>query len=176
MLSKQYMSASYIESSLYRIQLTPDNSNLPPTRSNFCFPSDHFYVIRKKKRCTEIPNIAFNWKQPCQFFVRLYFLSLQFKFIVHSPVSYQALLLLKFLVHNINLYFLLPLKWSMHDTCVPSPSICLFPVICFDLTITRTFFGFHRRFELSGVDCSFKWWKSIIGSNTDWNKTKKIHF
>ena len=88
MLSKQYMSASYIESSLYRIQLTPDNSNLPPTRSNFCFPSDHFYVIRKKKRCTEIPNIAFNWKQPCQFFVRLYFLSLQFKFGVHSPVSH----------------------------------------------------------------------------------------
>ena len=89
MLSKQYVSASYIESSLYRIQLTPDNSNLPPTRSNFCFPSDHFYVIRKKKkRCTEIPNIAFNWKQPCQFFVRLYFLSLQFKFSVHSPVSH----------------------------------------------------------------------------------------
>ena len=28
-----------------RIQLTPDNSNLPPTRSNFCFPSDHFCII-----------------------------------------------------------------------------------------------------------------------------------
>ena len=40
------MSASYIKSSLLnRIQLTPDNSNLPPTRSNFCVPSDHFYII-----------------------------------------------------------------------------------------------------------------------------------
>ena len=24
---------------------TLDNSNLPPIRSNFCFPSDHFYII-----------------------------------------------------------------------------------------------------------------------------------
>ena len=94
-----------------RIQLTADNSNLLLTRSNFCFPSDHFCIIfprklelrfksvkrweknkknknnnNKKKRCTEIQDIEFNWKQPCHFFVRLYFLSL--KFSVHSPVSH----------------------------------------------------------------------------------------
>ena len=38
--------------------------------------------------------------------------------------------------------------------CIPSPSICLFPVICFKLPITRTFFDLPRRFELSGVDCT----------------------
>ena len=38
--------------------------------------------------------------------------------------------------------------------CIPSPSICLFPVICFKLPITRTFFDFPRRFELSVVDCT----------------------
>ena len=179
MLSKQYMSAtSHIESSLWIeyswLQITRTSRQLEVIFASLQIIS----MSLKKKTVYWNPKhcIRFNWKQPCQFFVRLYFLSLQFKFIVHSPVSYQALLLLKFLVHSINLYFLLPLKWSMHDTCVPSPSICLFPVICFDLTITRTFFGFHRRFELSGVDCSFKWSKSIIGSNTDGNKTKKIHF
>ena len=41
---------------------------------------------QKKTRCTEIQDIEFNWKQPCHFFVRLYFLSL--KFSVHSPVSH----------------------------------------------------------------------------------------
>ena len=39
----QYMnSPSSLEKEL---QLTPDNSNLPLTRSNFCFPSYHFYTI-----------------------------------------------------------------------------------------------------------------------------------
>ena len=60
---------------------TVDNSNLPVTRSNFCFPSDHL--------------LAF----------------------------------------------------------IPHP-IFLFPVICFENPLTRTFFNFLRRFELSGVDCT----------------------
>ena len=33
--------------------------------------------------------------------------------------------------------------------------ISLFPVICFKLPITRTFFNFPRRFELSGVNWIF---------------------
>ena len=33
-------------------------------------------------------------------------------------------------------------------------NIFLFPVICFELPITRTFFDFARRFELSEVDVS----------------------
>ena len=33
-------------------------------------------------------------------------------------------------------------------------NIFLFPVICFELPITRTFFDFPRRFELSEVDVS----------------------
>ena len=32
-----------------RIQLTADNSNLLLTRSNFCFPSDHFCIIFPRK-------------------------------------------------------------------------------------------------------------------------------
>ena len=92
------------------LQITRTSRQL---ESNFCFPSDHFCIIfprqlelrfkrvkrweknknnnNKKKRCTEIQDIEFNCKQPRHFFVRLYFLSL--KFSVHSPVSYQALLL-----------------------------------------------------------------------------------
>ena len=49
------------------------------------------------------------------------------------------------------------MKWSVHDTCIPSSSVCLFPlifpVICFELPVTQTFFFFPKRFELSGVDC-----------------------
>ena len=36
----------------------------------------------------------------------------------------------------------------------PRLLICLFPVICLELSITRTFFDFSRRAELSGVDCN----------------------
>ena len=44
-----------------------------------------------------------------------------------------------------------------HDSCIPSTSISLFSVICFELQITRTrtFFDFPRSFELSGVHCNF---------------------
>ena len=94
MLSKQYMSACYIESSLYRIQLTPDNSNLPPTRSNFCFPSDHFYVIRKKKTVYWNPKHCIQLKTTVSIFCPPLFLVTPVQIQCPFPcVSYQALLL-----------------------------------------------------------------------------------
>ena len=33
----------------------------------------------------------------------------------------------------------------------------LLPAIFFEISTTRTFFGFPWRFELSGVDCMYKW-------------------
>ena len=86
-------------SSYIYCNFTPGNSNLPLTRSNFCFPSDHFYTILPsitramlsardrsgEKPCTEVRNIEFISKQPSQFFV-FTFLSLQFKFSVHSCI------------------------------------------------------------------------------------------
>ena len=91
MLSKQYMSAtSHIESSLWIeyswLQITRTSRQL-----EVIFPSLQIISISlKKKTVYWNPKhcILFNWKQPCQFFVRLYFLSLQFKFSVHSPVSH----------------------------------------------------------------------------------------
>ena len=63
---------------------TLDNSSFLLTRSSFCFPSDHFYIIlptitqtiilehdksENKKQFTEVRNTEFFSKQPCQFFV-----------------------------------------------------------------------------------------------------------
>ena len=70
-------------------------------------------------------------KKPCQFFV-FSFLSLQCKFNVHSCI------LCCFLLDSLPIQLL----------------IFLFPVICFKLPITQTFFDFPRRSELSGVDYS----------------------
>ena len=68
----------------------------------------------------------------------LIFLSLQFKFIFH-PWIFIKLCCLILLFQHINLHFLLSLKWIVHDTCIPSPSVCLFP------HLLRTFFDFPRR-------------------------------
>ena len=68
---------------------THDNWNLPITGSNFCFPWDHSFIILppitwtmflasgklEKKRFTEVRNIEFISKQPCQFFVFIFCLS-----------------------------------------------------------------------------------------------------
>ena len=91
MLSKQYMSAtSHIESSLWIeyswLQITRTSRQLEVIFASLQIIS----MSLKKKTVYWNPKhcIRFNWKQPCQFFVRLYFLSLQFKFSVHSPVSH----------------------------------------------------------------------------------------
>ena len=68
----------------------------------------------------------------------------------------QALLLNSFF--ETSKYLLLPLKWSVHDTCILSTyhlPIFLFAVIHLELPIAWTFlFYFSRRFNLAGVDCS----------------------
>ena len=56
---------------------TLDNSNLPLTRNNFCFPSDHFLILNNFTLvCTEVRNIELILKQPCK--------SLSFVFFFHS--------------------------------------------------------------------------------------------
>ena len=105
-----------------------------------------------------------------------------FFFVIPIQIQCPSLYVAQFLFQNISLYFLLFLKWSVRDTCIPSPSICslrqhpfllalcrwgrflrakrpqrrrarrngcfrrlthlhisLFPVICFELSVTRTF-------------------------------------
>ena len=121
--------------------LTPtlNKSNLPPTWSNFCFPLANFCIIEEKRQCTEVRNIESISKHPCQY------LSFLFCHCSSNSVSIPVLLL--------------PLKWSVYDSCIPSPSIYfahfLIPVICFKLLIIQTFFDFPRRFELWGVDCTY---------------------
>ena len=95
-----------------------------------------------KKACTEVRNIEFVSKQPSKFFV-FTFLSLQFKFSVHSCI-------LSCLIAFPPIHLL----------------ISLLPVIFFKLAITRalitrTFLDFPWRFELSGVDCIL-WWPTAV--------------
>ena len=58
------------------------------------------------------------------------------------------------LFSKISINLLLPLRWSVHDTCpyIPSPPIRLFPYfqLYSQLAITWTFFNFHGRFKLFG--------------------------
>ena len=89
------------------------------------------------------------------FFVTLFFVS---SVQIQCPSLYitQALLLNSFF--ETSKYLLLPLKWSVHDTCFLSTyhlPIFLFAVIHLELPIAWTFlFYFSRRFNLAGVDCS----------------------
>ena len=121
--------------------------NFTPRYLEPCFKS---VTGQKKKQCTEVQNIEFINKQQCQFFV-VTFISPQFKFSVHPCVVNQSFLLDSF--ENINLQLLLPLKWRVHDTCIPIPSIYLFPYFGSISSRTQFFFNFPWRFELSGVDC-----------------------
>ena len=143
------------------LMLTPalNKSNLPPTWSNFCFPLALFCIIEEKKTVYWSPKHWVYFKTSLSIFV-FPFLSLQFKFSVHPCIFCQVFccILIK-VCCLINLYLLLPLKWSVYDSCIPSPSIYLayflIPVICFKLLIIQTFFDFPRRFELWEVDCSY---------------------
>ena len=74
-------------------------------------------------------------------------LSVQFQKKCTAVHINQALLLHNVFKISIDFLQLLFLKWSVHDTCIPSPShlqklISLFPVIDFELPKTRTFFDF----------------------------------
>ena len=71
-----------------------------------------------------------------------------------SPYINQALLVNSF--SKISIFFSC-CPWSKVCMIVAFPAhllICLFPVTCFKLPLTGTFFDFPRRFELSGVDCT----------------------
>ena len=51
--------------------------------------------------------------------------------------------------------------------------ISFFPVICFELLITRPFFDFPRRFQLSGVDCGY-FCKVMFQSLYNFGKLTKV--
>ena len=72
----------------------------------------------------------------------------------------------------------------MHDTCIPSPPFAYFLISGYLLRapdndpITRTFFCFPRRFELSGVDCiassmAVAWWLLMAVS---WGICLKLNY
>ena len=123
-------------------------------------------TCRKKKQCTEVQNIEFINKQQCQFFV-FTFISPQFKFTFHPCVVNQSFLLDSF--KNINLQLLLLLKWRVHDTCIPFPSIYLFPYFRSISSRTRTFFisleGSNYRESTVFLDPNF---------HNDWKTTHTV--
>ena len=95
MLSKQYMSAtSHIESSLWIeyswLQITRTSRQLEVIFASLQIIS----MSLKKNGVLKSETLhSIQLKTTVSIFCPPYFLSLQFKFIVHSPVSYQALLL-----------------------------------------------------------------------------------
>ena len=86
----------------------------------------------KNKPCTEVRDIEFISIQPCQFFV--------FTFCHSSSNSVSIPVYFVSQLHSLPSHLL----------------ICLLQVICFKFPITRTFFDFPRRFELSGVVCNMR--------------------
>ena len=89
---------------------TLDNLNLPLTRSIFLFPFRlflyNFTLYDSNHVCgawlvgKKVRNTEFISKLPGQFFVATFFV---------TPIQIQC-----------------PSPWSVHDTCIPSPSIFLF--------------------------------------------------
>ena len=132
-------------------------SNFLLTRSNFSFPSDHFYIT--------LPSIT-----------RTMFWALcnlkQKKKAYRSPKHWalyrnQALFFNSFFIKS--KFFLLPLKSASYLHCIPSPSPTLTTLtyqspslllkkkkFFYELRITRTFFDFPVKvtFELLGVGCT----------------------
>ena len=86
-----------------------DNSNLLLTRSNFCFPSDHFYAVLPSLTWTiflsmwqvktELSSKTLNLFQNNHVFLVFTFLWVQYKCTMFSTVL-----------------------WSVHDTCIPHQS------------------------------------------------------
>ena len=86
---------------------------------------------------------------------------------VSLPNSFFKILI--YMYYNL----LLPSKWIVDDTCIPSPSICVFPYSRLfasssrqlKLSLTRTFFDFPWRFELAGVNwilfIYYKWIEKV---------------
>ena len=112
-------------------------------------------VRKKKQQCTEVRTFNLSIKQQCQFFV-FTFMSLQFKFSVHSCILIKLCCLIFF---------------KIYISCCPKCEVCMIlasplPFAYFlisvhllrtpdnsnSVLVTRTFFNFRTRFELSGVD------------------------
>ena len=119
-------------------------SNFLLTRSNFSFPSDHFYIT--------LPSIT-----------RTMFWALcnlkQKKKAYRSPKHWalyrnQALFFNSFFIKS--KFFLLPLKSASYLHCITISIIKKKKKIFYELRITRTFFDFPVKvtFELLGVGCT----------------------
>ena len=105
--------------------------------------------LKKQQRCNEVRNIEFISKQPCQFFV-FTLLSPQFKFGVHPCILIKLCCLIPFSKYQSLFLLALEVKCARYLHSLPIHFlISLFPVICFELSVTQTF----SEFELSGVDC-----------------------
>ena len=101
------------------------NSNLPLTGSNLGFLSDHRFgtilpsitrtihkcavTSREKKQWTAVQNIELISKQLCA-------LSLLFCQQSNSVTMFNPVLINQALFQNVNLYFVLPLKWYLHSS------------------------------------------------------------
>ena len=107
---------------------------------------------QKIKQCDAVRNIEFIYKQPC---ILCLFLSVKFKYSVKSYILIKICWLI-----SLSKYLSLPhlIKVCMILSFPPHP-FAYFLISGYLLRapdndpITRTFFGFPRRFELSGVDC-----------------------
>ena len=120
---------------LLPVTRTLDNSNLPLTWSNFCFPSDLFYIILLLilepcfKHVTSGKKIYWSPKHWIYFKTTVTILCLYF-FITPVQIQCPAPSINEAFLRNshfkISVCLLLPLvKWRVHDTCIPSPSTFL---------------------------------------------------
>ena len=113
------------------------NSNLPPTQSNFCFPSAHVYIIGEKNSVLKSKTLNLFQNNHVNFC--LYFFV---KLSVHPCIFYQTLLLCfnqgLLLNQSISLAAL-EVKCVRYLHSLPIHLlISLFLVICFERPITRT--------------------------------------
>ena len=106
----------------------------------FCFPFDHFYTILPLITRTMFYSV---WQ-------------VEKKKLYRSPKHSDSLYINQTLLFNFfiqNTIFISVTTLFMHLL-----NVFLFPAICFKVPITRTFFDFPRRFELSGVDRTLHIW------------------
>ena len=111
------------------------------------------WQVEKKKNSVVTETLNLFQNNPLNS-LTLLFLSLDFKLNVYQSILINPCHLIP---------FSMPSKWIVDDTCIPSPSICLFPYSWLfasssrqlKLPLTRTFFDFPWRFELAGVNWIF---------------------
>ena len=110
-----------------------DNLNLPLTRSNFCFVSDHFYVILHSIIRNVLRSVLkFISTQPC--ILCLYFFVNPLQIQCPEPWSWIFFKLCCFnSFFKVSSYPSLSLKWSVHDTCIPSHPFVYFLIFGYQL-------------------------------------------